>query len=196
MKNTAFKRCDWANIDPLLRSYHDIEWGTPVREDNLLFEFLILEGAQAGLSWLTILKKRENYRKAFDDFEPRKIAKYDNEKVNELLQNAGIIRNRLKISATVQNAKSLLAVKEEFGSFANFVWGFVPDHKPIAKGWRSIGQVPASTKESNEMSRDMIKRGFRFVGPTICYSFMQATGLVNDHVSKCFRFSELKRGKN
>ncbi len=186
------KRCGWGNIDPLLLAYHDTEWGVPVQDDNLLFEFLVLEGAQAGLSWLTILRKRENYRKALDRFDPRKIANFDDLKVKELLENQGIIRNKLKILATIQNAKSFLKVKDEYGSFHKYVWSFVPDGKPITKGWRSLSRVPVTTRESDAMSKDLIQRGFKFVGPTICYSFMQATGLVNDHTVNCFRFSEIQ----
>lgn len=159
-------RCSWAGTDPLMISYHDTEWGVPLHDENKLFEFLILEGAQSGLSWSTILKRRENYRKAFDNFDPEKVALYNSVKINSLLQDSGIIRNKLKIAATIQNAKSFLAIQKEFGSFDKYIWEF---------------------KDANEMSEDLLKRGFKFVGPTICYAFMQATGIVNDHESKCFR---------
>ena len=183
-------RCRWSLGDPLLTEYHDKEWGTPVHEDNLLFEFLVLEGAQAGLSWLTVLKKRENYREAFDGFDPKKVARYDAVKIDTLLKDNGIIRNKLKIKSSVENAKRFLAVEKEFGSFDNYIWRFV-NGEPLKNSWSSLGQVPAKTAESDSMSKDLIKRGFRFVGSTICYSFMQATGLVNDHETSCFRYSQV-----
>jgi DNA-3-methyladenine glycosylase I len=183
-------RCGWSLSDPLYVEYHDREWGVPEHEDIRLLEFLILEGAQAGLSWLTILKKRENYRKAFDRFDAGKIAKYGANKVASLLSDQGIIRNRLKIQAAIQNAKSFMAVQKEFGSFDAYVWQFV-GRKPIRNAWKSLKEVPAKTPQSEAMSKDMIKRGFKFVGPTICYAHMQATGMVNDHVIACFRYHEI-----
>jgi DNA-3-methyladenine glycosylase I len=183
-------RCGWSLGDPLLTKYHDKEWGTPVHEDNLLFEFLVLEGAQAGLSWITVLRKRENYRRAFDRFDPKKIARYNKVKINKLLKDEGIIRNKLKIKSTVENAKRFLIVGKEFGSFDNYVWRFV-NGKPLKNSWRSLGQIPAKTIESDSMSEDLKKRGFKFVGSTICYSFMQATGLVNDHETSCFRYPQV-----
>ncbi len=179
-------RCAWAKGD-LSIAYHDREWGVPVHQDHLLFEFLILEGAQAGLSWLTILKKRENYRRAFDSFDPRKIACYDSRKIQRLLANPGIVRNRLKIEATVQNAKAFLAVQQEFGSFDRYIWQFVAG-KPIRNSWKSLSEIPVRTAESDAMSRDLLQRRFKFVGSTICYAFMQAVGLVNDHTTDCFQF--------
>lgn len=171
--------------------YHDREWGVPVHDDRALFEFLILEGAQAGLSWETILNKRENYRKAFHHFNPAKIAKYDRKKVRELLSNAGIVRNRLKISATISNAQAFLAVRKEFGTFDRYIWQFIGEH-PRKNSWRASDKVPASTPESDAMSKDLKARGFRFVGSTICYAFMQATGMVNDHARDCFRRSKIR----
>jgi DNA-3-methyladenine glycosylase I len=186
------KRCDWVPLDnPLYVTYHDEEWGVPVHDDRLLFEFLILEGAQAGLSWLTILRKRENYRKAFDHFDPQKVALYDEEKIEELMQNSGIIRNRRKIEAAVHNAKVFLEIQEEFGSFDRFIWKFV-DGKPIINRWKSDKEIPAGTPESDIMSKELKKRGFKFVGSTICYAHMQATGMVNDHTIDCFRYEEIK----
>jgi DNA-3-methyladenine glycosylase I len=169
--------------------YHDKEWGVPVHDDRLLFEFLILEGAQAGLSWSTILNKRDNYRRAFDRFDPRKIAKYDSRKIKELLADAGIVRNRLKINAAVQNAKAFLAVQKEFGTFDQYIWRFVGG-KPIRNGWNSHKKIPARTPESDAMSKDLLQRGFKFVGSTICYAFMQAVGMVNDHTKECFRYKQ------
>jgi len=168
-------------------AYHDEEWGTPLHDDRLLFEFLILEGAQAGLSWRTILNKRENYRRAFDRFDAKKIARYDARKKKQLLADAGIIRNRLKIDATIDNAKAFLKAQEEFGSFDSYIWCFV-EGKPIRNEFRALKDIPASTQESDAMSKDLKKRGFRFVGSTICYAFMQATGMVNDHMVDCFRY--------
>ncbi|NNM58394.1 MAG: DNA-3-methyladenine glycosylase I [Legionellales bacterium] len=178
-------RCHWVNSDPLYLEYHDHEWGVPVYDDLKLFEFLILEGAQAGLSWITILKRRENYRQAFDHFNPEKIATYDDNKLLLLRNDAGIIRNRLKIEAAVINAKACLQVKEEYGSFADYIWHFV-DGKPIINVWESASLVPAQTPLSDKMAKDLKKRGFKFVGSTICYAFMQAVGMVNDHTQDCF----------
>ena len=183
-------RCTWAGSDPLYLSYHDIEWGTPVHDDRTLFEFLLLEGAQAGLSWITILRKRENYRLAFDQFDPVKVAQYGDEKIAELLGNPGIVRNRLKIHSAVQNARSFLKVQEEFGSFDRYIWSFV-DGRPKHSAFESLSQIPARTPESDVLSKDLVRRGFKFVGPTICYAHMQATGMVNDHTVDCFRYSQL-----
>ncbi|NJD22727.1 MAG: DNA-3-methyladenine glycosylase I, partial [Melioribacter sp.] len=177
------QRCAWAGNDPLYQKYHDEEWGVPVHNDQKLFEMLILEGAQAGLSWITILRKRKNYRKAFNNFDAKKIAKYDSKKVKQLLQNEGIIRNRLKIAATIQNAKCFLAVQKEFGSFDKYIWsrfGGIKG-KPIVNNRKSLKEIPPMTNESDAMSKDLKKRGFKFVGSTICYAFMQAVGMVNDH---------------
>jgi DNA-3-methyladenine glycosylase I len=182
MKN----RCAWATTE-LGILYHDAEWGVPVHDDRVLFEFLILEGAQAGLSWETILKKRENYRIAFDNFDVKKISKYGPAKVDELLSNAGIIRNKLKINATIENAKAFFEVQKEFGSFDKFIWQFT-DGRPKKNKWRTSNQVPASTSESDLISRTLKQRGFKFVGTTICYAFMQAVGIVNDHTIDCFRY--------
>jgi DNA-3-methyladenine glycosylase I len=180
-------RCGWAGIsDPLYIAYHDTEWGVPVRDDNALFERICLEGAQAGLSWLTILRKRDNYRVAFDGFDPTVVARYDEAKIAELLQNPGIVRNRLKIRSAINNAQKFLLVQEEYGSFAEYLWGFVGG-KTKHNQWRSLSEVPAETEESRKLSKDLIKRGFKFVGPTICYAMMQATGMVNDHTVDCFR---------
>lgn len=187
MKN----RCKWVSDDQLYIDYHDKEWGVPVHDDSKLFEMLILEGAQAGLSWITILKKRENYRKAFDDFDYNVIAKYDEEKIEELLNNQGIIRNKLKVRGAVKNAKAFIDIQKEFGSFDKYIWQFV-DNKPIKNNWKSIDEVPVTTEVSEKMSKDLKKRGFKFVGPTICYSFIQAVGMVNDHTMDCFRYKEIK----
>ena len=181
-------RCAWANGGPLEIEYHDTEWGVPSRDDRHLFEMLILEGAQAGLSWSTILRKREKYRKAFAGFDPIKVARFDARKRAALMRDPGIVRNRLKIEATVANARQVLAVQEEHGSLADYLWQFV-DGRPVVNAWTAMGQVPAETAASRAMSKALIKRGFRFVGPTICYAFMQATGMVNDHVTTCFRYS-------
>jgi DNA-3-methyladenine glycosylase I len=182
-------RCPWATTEPAI-TYHDKEWGVPVHHDRVLFEFLILEGAQAGLSWNTILKKRENYRNALDEFRPKKIACYDATDVERLLRNSGIVRNRLKIAATITNARSFLAVCEEFGTFDAYLWKFIGG-VPIQNRWRSLAEVPARTAESDILSRDLLRRGFKFVGSTICYAFMQATGMVNDHLVTCPRHAEL-----
>jgi len=184
MKNLP--RCAWATSDPLYIRYHDEEWGVPSHDDRHLFEMITLEGAQAGLSWITILRKRDNYRRAFDRFDAKKIARYDARKVKSLLADEGIVRNRLKIASTIDNARAFLAVRDEFGSFDRYIWSFV-DGKPIAHRPRALGNVPARTAESDRMSKDLKKRGFRFVGSTICYAFMQACGLVDDHVRTCFR---------
>jgi DNA-3-methyladenine glycosylase I len=187
---TQRKRCHWA-ISPLMIEYHDREWGTPVHDDRTLFEFLILEGAQAGLSWETILNKRENYRKAFDGFNPKKIAVYDRPKFRQLMANQGIVRNRIKIEATISNAKAFLAVQKEFGTFDRYIWQFVGG-KPQSPT-RSSQRLPSSTPESDVMSKDLKRRGFRFVGTTICYAFMQAVGMVNDHAPGCFRREQVDR---
>lgn len=186
-------RCDWAKND-LAVAYHDAEWGVPAHDDRRLFEFLILEGAQAGLSWDTILRKRDNYRAAFDNFDAEKIAVYDARKCAALLQNEGIIRNRLKIASAVQNAQGVLKVKEEFGSFDSYIWNFV-DGKPIVNKWENLRQVPPKTEISDALSKDLKKRGFNFVGSTIMYAFMQACGLVNDHLVSCFRYGEVSEEK-
>jgi len=183
-------RCDWCLGDDLYLQYHDLEWGVPIHDDQKLFEFLTLEGAQAGLSWLTVLRKRENYRLAFDRFDPQKIACYQADKINELMNNAGIIRNRLKITSAVKNAQAFLTVQERFGSFDRYIWGFT-DGRTIHHKNRTIKDVPAETDISRIISKDMKKRGFTFVGPTIIYSQMQATGMVNDHVIDCYRYTEL-----
>jgi len=179
-------RCAWATNELSIR-YHDEEWGVPLHDDRMLFEFLILEGAQAGLSWNTILNKRENYRRAFDGFDPKKIARYDRRKITKLLGDASIVRNKLKIAAAVENAKAFLRVQEEFGSFDRYIWQFVGG-KPKVNKWRSLRALPARTAESDAMSKDLLRRGFKFVGSTICYAFMQAIGMVNDHSTDCFRY--------
>ncbi len=183
-------RCSWAKND-LAIHYHDTEWGLPLHDDQRLFEFLILEGAQAGLSWDMVLAKRDNYRKAFDDFDAEKIAKYDDDKCAELLKNEGIIRNRLKIASAVRNAKCYLEIVEKEGNFDKYIWSFV-DNKPIVNFWESLKEVPATTEISDKMCKDLKKRGFNFVGSTIMYAFMQATGMVNDHLTTCFRYREVK----
>lgn len=183
------KRCSWCGNDPLYIKYHDEEWGVPVHDDHKLFEMLILEGAQAGLSWITVLKKRENYRNAFDNFDAIKISKYSEKKIEKLLNNTGIIRNRLKINSTIGNAKAFLKVQKEFSSFDKYIWQFV-DNKPILNKFKSLKDLPAKTEISDKMSKDLKKRGFKFVGSTICYAFMQATGMVNDHTIDCFRYSK------
>ncbi|WP_226035234.1 DNA-3-methyladenine glycosylase I [Aquibacillus saliphilus] len=179
------ERCDWVNDDPLYIDYHDNEWGIPEFDDQKLFELILLEGAQAGLSWYTVLKKREHYRVVFDRFNPEKIATYDENKKEELLSDPGIIRNKLKVNAAITNAHAYLKIKAEKGSFSNYIWSFV-DGKPIKNNWESISEVPATTEISNQMSKDLKKKGFKFVGPTICYAFMQASGLVDDHIKSCF----------
>jgi len=186
-------RCVWGESHPLYVDYHDTEWGVPVHDDRLLFEFLILEGAQAGLSWLTILKKRDSYRKAFHHFDVERIARYTQKDVDRLLSDEGIIRNRLKIESTIKNAQGTLKIREEHGSLDAFLWRYV-DGRPIQNARKSMKEIPAQTKESEAMSRDLKKRGFNFVGPTICYAFMQAVGMVNDHTTDCFRYKEIKAG--
>jgi DNA-3-methyladenine glycosylase I len=186
MKTDERKRCSWAGTDPAMRAYHDEEWGRPVHDDRVLFEFLTLEGAQAGLSWSTILRKREGYRRAFAKFDPAIVAGYGGAKVRQLMTDPGIVRNRLKIESAIANAQALLRVQEEFGSFDEYVWGFVGG-SPLRRVRRSMRDVPATTPESDAMSKDLKKRGFRFVGSTICYAFMQACGLADDHLSSCFR---------
>ncbi len=188
------KRCEWANASPLEQQYHDDEWGIPLHDERLLFEFLTLEGAQAGLSWSTILNKREGYRKAFDNFEINKVARYSTNKIDKLLNNPEIIRNKLKVKATVNNAKAFIAIQKEFSSFDQYIWQFV-DHSPIQNTWENKSQVPANTVVSDEMSKDLKKRGFKFIGTTICYAFMQAIGMVNDHTTDCFRYDIIKRCK-
>jgi len=183
-------RCTWCGDSEPYRTYHDTEWGVPLHDDQSLFEFLILEGAQAGLSWITILKKREQYRAAFDGFDAARVARYGASKIESLLQNTGIVRNRLKVAAAVTNAQKFLEVQSEFDSFDAFIWQFV-DGKPKQNAWRSIDKIPASTPESDAMSKELKRRGFKFVGSTICYAHMQATGMVNDHTTECFRYKEL-----
>lgn len=184
------QRCGWAGSDPLYHQYHDREWGVPCRDDRTLFEFLILEGAQAGLSWITILRKRDHYRKVYDQFNPQKVARYNASKVEQLLADPGIVRNRLKVMASITNAKLFLDIQAEYGDFASFIWRFVDD-EPIINHWPSLQQVPATTPESDAMSRELKRRGFKFVGSTICYAYMQAIGMVNDHTLDCFRHREL-----
>jgi DNA-3-methyladenine glycosylase I len=191
MKNCEVARCPWP-VDELYRTYHDTEWGVPLHDERRLFEFLVLEGAQAGLSWHIILKKRENYRAAFDQFDPAKVARYHAAKIAELLADPGIVRNRLKIASAVTNARCFLAVQEEFGGFDRYIWRFVEGH-PRVNHWRTMKEVPARTAESDAMSKDLKQRGFKFVGSTICYAHMQATGMVNDHLVSCFRHKELRK---
>lgn len=186
-------RCIWAGDDALYRQYHDNEWGVPLHDDQKLFEFLILEGAQAGLSWITILRKRENYRAAFDDFDATRIARYTPAHIESLLQNPGIVRNRLKVNAAVLNAQKFLQVQAEFGSFDQFIWQFTAG-KTLQNSRRNMADVPSSSKESDAMSKELKRRGFKFIGTTICYAFMQATGMVNDHTTDCFRHKELSKG--
>lgn len=186
----TIRRCAWASSDMMI-PYHDTEWGVPQHDDNVLFEFLVLEGAQAGLSWSTILAKRDAYRKAFSSFDPRKVAKYGPEKVAQLLGNPGVVRNRMKIESAIRNAKAFLEVQKEFGSFDRYIWQFTGG-KPIVNSWRSMDRLPAQTPESVSMSKDLLKRGFSFVGPTVCYAFMQAVGMVNDHLVSCFRYAEIR----
>jgi DNA-3-methyladenine glycosylase I len=193
MKESINKtRCPWSTTDPLYIGYHDMEWGVPVHDDQKLFEMLVLDGAQAGLSWITILRKRENYRKAFHSFDPEKVARYGKNDIKRLLKNEGIVRNRLKIESAVENAKAFLEVQTEFGTFDFYIWQFVGGRTKM-NSWKSLKQIPPSTKESDAMSKDLKTRGFSFVGSTICYAFMQAAGLVNDHVTSCFRYGELQR---
>jgi len=190
-KSRVKKRCWWPGEDPIYIAYHDEEWGSPQRDEQMLFEFLILEGAQAGLSWITVLKKRQNYRDAMENFDYEKIARYPKRKIESLLRNEGLIRNRLKMTSAVRNAKAYIKVREELGSFSEYIWGFV-DGKPIINRWKSKEEVPATTPLAETMSKDLKRRGFNFVGPTICYAFMQATGMVNDHTTDCFRHRECK----
>jgi DNA-3-methyladenine glycosylase I len=184
-------RCEWAGDDPLMQKYHDEEWGVPKYDDRRLFEDLVLDGAQAGLSWMTILRKRENYRQAFDNFDPVKVAAYDEAKIEELLQNPGIVRNRQKVLSAVANARAFLGIQEEFGSFSSYLWDYV-DGRPIRNGWQKMSELPAKTELSERISKDLKKRGFNFVGPTIIYAFMQAVGLVNDHTVDCFRYRDVE----
>ena len=188
---TELIRCSWPGDDPLMVEYHDLEWGTPIRDDRKLFEFLILEGAQAGLSWQTILRKREGYRRAFDDFDPARIARYGDDEIAQLLANPDIVRNRRKISAAIGNARALLELRQAGNSFAEFIWSFVGD-QPIDNRRTADEDVPATSPESESMSKELRRRGFRFVGPTICYAFMQAAGMVNDHLATCFRHQEIR----
>lgn len=183
-------RCDWPKKDPLYLNYHDKEWGVPVYDDAKLFEFLILETFQAGLSWITVLKKRENFRKAFDNFDYQKIANYGDQKFDELIENAGIIRNKLKIKATISNAIAFMEVQKEFGSFSKYIWAFV-NGKPIVNQWKNMSEIPATTEISDRLAKDLKKRGFKFVGSTVIYAHMQATGMVNDHIISCFRHTEV-----
>ena len=185
-------RCHWVGADPLYTEYHDTEWGVPLHDDRKLFEFVVLEGAQAGLSWLTILRKRDSYRKAFAGFDPEAVARFNRRSVERLLQDPGIVRNRQKVAAAIANARAFLAVQQEFGSFDRYVWRFV-DGKPIQGRWRSTRDAPAVTPESQAMSKDLVARGFKFVGPTICYAHMQATGMVNDHQLDCFRCAPVRK---
>lgn len=186
----GFTRCGWSNTDPLYIDYHDKEWGVPVHDDRTQFEFLVLEGAQAGLSWMTVLRKRPAYRIAFDDFDAEKVARYGERRIARLLKDAGIIRNRMKIEAAIQNARAFLEVQAAFGSFDAYIWRFV-EGRPKHNAWLKVADLPAKSEESEALSRDLKQRGFRFVGPTICYAHMQATGLVNDHIVDCFRYGEL-----
>jgi DNA-3-methyladenine glycosylase I len=187
----AQARCPWCGDDPLYRDYHDFEWGVPVRDDRKLFEFLVLEGAQAGLSWITILRKREGYRRAFDGFRPERVARYDEARIAELLEDPSIVRNRQKIRSAVSNARAFLEIKEQEGSFSDYVWAFV-DGRPITNRWRSLAEIPAVTPLAETISKDLKARGFSFVGPTIVYAHMQATGMVNDHLVSCFRHREIE----
>lgn len=187
--NDRLQRCSWAEGSQIEQDYHDTEWGVPLHDDRGLFELITLEGAQAGLSWLTVLKKRDNYRKLFDDFDVNKIARYNQRKVTALLKNPGIIRNRLKIESTISNARAFVEIQDEFGSFDNYIWRFT-NGKPVINHWKKLQDVPASTELSDIMSKELKKRGFRFVGTTICYAFMQASGMVNDHTVDCFRYHQ------
>ena len=193
-RKSDLKRCAWVGEEPIYLAYHDREWGVPLHDDRALFEMLILEGAQAGLSWITILKKRDNYRRAFNQFDARRIARYDARKKRALLSDSGIIRNRLKIDAAIGNARAFLAIVDEFGSFSDYLWDFV-DGRPIVNRWRTSAEVPVSTEISDALSKALKARGFKFVGSTICYSFMQAVGMVNDHTRDCFRYSQVKRAR-
>jgi len=183
------RRCTWCGDDPLYQQYHDREWGVPCRDDQTLFEFVVLEGAQAGLSWITVLRKRETYRKAFANFDVHSVAAFDEADVERLLQDPGIVRNRLKVASTISNARLFIDLQNEYGSFSNYLWGFVDD-KPIVNHWSSLSQIPASTELSDRISKEMKKRGFKFFGTTICYAFLQAVGVVNDHTADCFRYGQ------
>ncbi len=194
MPSRTLVRCEWSGTDPLYIQYHDEEWGVPLHDEQKLFEFLVLEGMQAGLSWITILRKRENFRKAFDNFDVNTVARYKERKIEALLKDAGIIRNRQKILATIDNARAFLKVQDEFGSFDKYMWGFV-NGKPLRNEWKTLKEIPAKTALSETISKDLIKRGFRFVGPTIVYAHMQATGMVNDHVTHCHRYKAVARLK-
>jgi len=186
------KRCDWCGTEPIYVDYHDKDWGVPVHDDRMHFEMIILDGAQAGLSWITILKRRDSYREAFDNFDAVKVSRYDDKKVEKLLTNPGIIRNRLKVNSAVKNARVFLKIQKEFGSFDDYIWQFV-NHKTIQNKWKKMSELPAKTAESDAMSKDLKKRGFSFVGSTICYAYMQAAGMVNDHITNCFRYKEVKK---
>ncbi len=194
MSDHTIQRCAWCLSDPLYTQYHDEEWGVPLHDDRRLFEFLVLDGAQAGLSWLTILKKRKNYRKAFDRFDPVKVASYNTGKIHSLLKDSGIVRNRLKIESAVTNAQAFLKVQSEFGRFDDYIWRFVGG-KPVVNRLKTLKEIPPQTKISDAMSKDLKARGFRFVGSTICYAFMQAAGMVNDHLVSCFRYKEVQNNK-
>ena len=189
------KRCEWANSNSLETQHHDEEWGVPVHDDRLLFEMLILESAQSGLSWATILQKRDGYLKAFDNFDAKNISKYSDSKIESLLNDPGIVRNKLKINATIENAKRFLDIQKDYGSFDKYIWSFV-NGKPINNKWKSMSEVPSSSPESERMSKDLKKKGFKFVGPTTCYAYMQAVGMVNDHTVSCFRYREVKKLQN
>ena len=193
-KTKSQNRCSWCGEHDLYITYHDLEWGVPLHGDQKLFEFLILEGAQAGLSWLTILKKRDTYRKAYYQFDVEKVSRFNTRSIERLMNNSGIVRNRLKIEASIDNARAFLDIQDEFGSFDKFIWQYV-DHQPRQNRWQRLRDIPASTDESNRMSKDLQQRGFRFVGPTICYAFMQAVGMVNDHVTDCFRYKQVTKIK-
>lgn len=193
MSTDSKTRCAWCGKDPLYSEYHDTEWGVPVYDDRKLFEFVVLESAQAGLSWITILRRREGYRKAFADFDPDKVALFTEKDVERLMLDTGIIRNGAKIRATITNAQAFLKIQQEFGSFSQYIWGFLPEGKPLLNTPRDLTDVPPRTDLSDKISKDMKKRGFKFFGTTICYAHMQATGMVNDHVQDCFRFAELRR---
>jgi DNA-3-methyladenine glycosylase I len=190
MANNNIIRCSWCTGNEIYENYHDYEWGVPVHDDNKHFEMIVLDGAQAGLSWLTVLKKRENYREAFARFDPRKVAEFNENKIEELMNNKGIIRNRQKIRSAIKNAGAFIKVQEEFGSFDKFIWSFV-NNKTIVNSWENDSEIPATSLESDEMSKELKKRGFSFVGSTICYAYMQAAGMVNDHVTGCFRYEEI-----
>ncbi|MES9880916.1 MAG: DNA-3-methyladenine glycosylase I [Sedimenticola sp.] len=194
MCNADLKRCSWAGDDPLYQRYHDQEWGLPCRDDRTLFEFLVLEGAQAGLAWITILRKRENYRAAFDHFDAQKVAGYSQDKIDALLADPGIVRNRLKVASAVSNAQLFLDIQAKKGSFAKFIWQFVED-TPVQNSWQEMAQVPVTTEVSDAMSKELKRLGFKFVGSTICYAYMQATGMVNDHLTSCFRHAEVNKVK-